>query len=207
VAFTNWLNAREEGDNMARLWFVTLTMPRGWHKTERVSKAHYDYLKKKWSIIVRECRKMYHNFAYVAVLEAHKTGVPHLHAIMTRPLPTRNQPEASKHELHDYAHAHGFGYMIDQQPVNSRRAASYVGKYLSKGGHLLHKGARRVWATHKFLPEASQSAGAWIVRARGQGWREWAGDVEASTALDAIEALAQVDDLMQDFPEGIQRLR
>jgi hypothetical protein len=205
VAFNaKTMSASIKGDK-SPIWFITLTMPRGWHKSDRVSKAHYDYLHDKWRKVVKECQKKYHNFAYVAVLEAHKTGVPHLHILMTRPLPTKNQPRASKHELHDYAVSHGFGYMVDQQRVNSRRAASYVAKYLTKGGHLLHKGARRVWATHKLFPEAKGSGGAWIARERGQDWVEWAARVDAETDMPAQEALADVEDLMSDFPEGIQR--
>jgi hypothetical protein len=204
-AFAQLQAERAKKGSYQVLWFVTFTMPSGWQKTNTVGKAHYDYLKKCLSVVIRECRKKYADYAYVAVFEAHKTGVPHLHMIASRPLPTPNQPEASKHEVHDYAYHHGFGFMCDQQTVNSRKAASYVAKYLTKSGHKMPKGTRRVLATHELIPEAEKSGGAWIARQRGQDWYVWAANVESRTPLDAIDALEEVDDMMAHNPDGIQR--
>jgi hypothetical protein len=187
------------------LYFTTLTMPRGWHKSDNVSKAHYDHIKKSWSLIVREARKRYSNWAYVAVIEAHRTGVPHLHILSTRPLPTPNQPNASEHELHNYAVQHGFGYQVKMLIVTGAQGASYVAKYLSKSGHKLPKGTRRVLATHGFIEGADKSDSAWIVRKKGQEWIEWAGNVESASQMTAIEALRTVDTLMSHNTDGIQR--
>jgi hypothetical protein len=165
--------------------------------------------------VIQHCQRKYHTFAYIAVWELHATGVPHLHMLLSRPLPIKTKygyegAGTSAHAVHDYAHSVGFGFMAEQTAIargSKKNAAAYVAKlskYLSKTGHLLPKNARRVSASHGLIEALDKSADDWEVRERGQDWLQWAANVDERGIMPALDALTAAQRVMLEYPDGIQ---
>lgn len=119
------------------LQFVTITVRGGtWRSQEasiRAFSASWPKLRK------RATYEQKSELDYIAIAEAHKNGVMHLHILATS--------ELKKRWWKDNAFLTGMGYQADVSPVDSAaRAAHYVTKYCTKaiGAQLWPKGFRRV---------------------------------------------------------------
>lgn len=88
-------------------------------------------------------------FRYIAVVEWHKSGVPHLHILIDRFLPASI--------VRSYWSAAGGGVQIDFSYIanayNSRKALLYVLKYVTKSLGESEKGCRRWMASNGVLPK------------------------------------------------------
>lgn len=62
--------------------------------------------------------------AYIAILQRHKSGVGHLHLLVSRFLPQR--------QISRFSAALGGGRVIDIRSVEVRSVAAYLSKYLTK---------------------------------------------------------------------------
>lgn len=87
--------------------------------------AVWQSLGKSWNNLLTYIKKKLKiKLKFVRVVEAHKSGFPHLHVIIDRFIPTN---EALRTLMR-----YGFGYQMRQQKMSTQNAANYVAKYLTK---------------------------------------------------------------------------
>lgn len=84
---------------------------------------HY-YITERWNALRTRLKREIGDFSYIWVREEQESGLPHLHALVSRYLPQGVVSKAWS-EL-------GGGEIVDIQKVDVRKAAHYIGKYLTK---------------------------------------------------------------------------
>ena len=126
-------------------FFWTLTMP----PRIKTAKLAYSLLPGQWSRLREQMRYRVGTWDYVAFVEEHprRSFIPHLHVISVQPAPER---------LKDLAVRCGFGYQAKDEKLTGPRAAAYVSKYVTKAGHAMPVGFRRVRTSQSWprLPDA-----------------------------------------------------
>jgi hypothetical protein len=95
------------------------------------------YITERWNALRTRLRREVGDFSFIWVREEHESGIPHLHAIVSRYLPQGAVSKAWS-EL-------GGGEVVDIRKVDRvDKAAHYVGKYLTKDAMAdLPEGTRR----------------------------------------------------------------
>jgi hypothetical protein len=100
---------------------LTLT----YQQANRDKLAVWQSLGKSWNnLLTYVKKKLGIKLSFVRIVEAHKSGFPHLHVVMDQFLPTN---EALKTLMR-----YGFGYQMRQQSMSTHNAGNYVSKYLTK---------------------------------------------------------------------------
>jgi len=82
------------------------------------------YITERWNALRTRLKREIGDFSYIWVREEQDSGLPHLHVLVSRYLPHAVVSTAWS-EL-------GGGEIVDIQRVDTRKAAHYVGKYLTK---------------------------------------------------------------------------
>lgn len=196
------------GKNLARRWagvvrhgvkiqggeahFFTFTMS---NKTPSVFQAYKD-LKHLWDSTRKAMQRAYKDWHYVAFVEgqAKRNGMPHFHIISIEPIP----PQWKR--IKDFAAHIGFGFMAHDEIVRTRKAASYVSKYASKGDPKMPKRFRRVRCASCWPKRVDDFEGdPFIVRAKGED--HWAFLARASEVTNV-----DVEILMQRYQETYEEM-
>jgi hypothetical protein len=102
--------------------FLTLTLDDA--KAPASQERQHHYLTERWNALRTAIEREYGDFSYIWVREEQDSGRPHLHILVSRYIP---QEWVSRRwsEL-------GGGEVVDIRQVDTRKAAHYVGKYLTK---------------------------------------------------------------------------
>lgn len=113
-------------------FFITLTFD---HKLCTAEES-YDYIGNCWkkflTIIHRKLK--YTKFDYIKVLESHKSGYAHIHFITNK--------RFDAHQLREQWKRLGGGAQMRIEPVNVKKIANYLSKYMTKDSMKLPKGRR-----------------------------------------------------------------
>jgi hypothetical protein len=106
---------------MSRL--LTLTLDPS--EAPETDEERHRYITERWNALRTRLRREVGDFSFIWVREEHESGIPHLHAIVSRYLPQGAVSKAWS-EL-------GGGEVVDIRKVDRvDKAAHYVGKYLTK---------------------------------------------------------------------------
>lgn len=151
-----------------RYWFITLTLGSNYRN---ISKA-FGALPKLWDTMRKSMTRTYGTWDYLAFVEGQpkRGGMPHFHILASVPPNAKLNAKGvmTKHNLHDWAHKKGWGYMIEVELVNSGQAASYVAKYSTKQHPSTPKGFRRVRASRQWTKLPRDPLRKLIVPAKGE---------------------------------------
>jgi hypothetical protein len=110
-----------ERPEMSRLLTLTLDPDEAPSRQERQHK----YITERWNALRTRLKREIGDFSYIWVREEQGSGLPHLHALVSRYLPQSVVSQAWS-EL-------GGGEVVDIRAIeNVEKAAHYVGKYLTK---------------------------------------------------------------------------
>lgn len=115
--------------------------------------------------------------------------MPHFHVLSSSP-PTAKPGKhgyITKHNMHAWAVALGWGFEADLQEVRGDKAASYVAKYASKQHPSTPKGFRRVRASRGWAKDLPESFRRLIVPFRGESLVDFIIRVAEITGLPAEE--------------------
>ena len=220
-AWRRRLFARLHGSELAtlpleELVFVTLTLPGSEHGEDHAEL--HAYIGACWNRLRTTMARRWGLKGYVWVRESHRSGVPHLHAVVaSRWLAAEVQVAAAElaameaegdaatiapRALRDAAVAAGFGIRCDASLVRDRRSVqSYVSKVcgeLSKASQLaiVPKGVRCYGASKGFLPP--------IRKPTGTGWLESAHERGAVVVRPTVAARSSYE-RDQDFERAWAR--
>ena len=131
-AFVAWHGTRKFQNEGVKVVFATITS----HE-KLTQKTSMDVWPSAWKKLRQRIVREYGPMQYFMVSEQHRSGVLHMHALVTA--------EMRLTWLKTAARGCGLGYMADVKPVDqSIAAAFYVSKYLGKFGLVWPKGWRRV---------------------------------------------------------------
>lgn len=141
------MRAQNEISAANRTWFATYTFTPQWQVRLRYSAGlrlarsgidldalHPDeqhreisgFAVKEFQLYIKRLRKMGANIRYLLVVEAHKSGLPHLHALVHEP------SEPVRHASLTAQWSCGFSNIKLVAEFENRKAAAYVTKYLTK---------------------------------------------------------------------------
>ncbi len=140
-------------------WFLTLTLGGQYSSVA----AGFQAIPELWDTTRKAYQRYYGSFAYLAFVEGQQQrgGMPHFHIITPVEPPTKRgrRGYVTKHGVHDFAVAYGWGYQAELETVNGPQAAVYVSKYASKGDPSMPRSFRRVRASRDFpkLPDLGGS--------------------------------------------------
>jgi hypothetical protein len=88
--------------------------------------------------------------------------MPHFHILCDQQPPTKRgrRGYVTKHGVHDFAVAYGWGYQAKLEIVTGSQAAVYIAKYTSKGDPSMPRSFRRVRCSRNFpaLPDLDGSS-------------------------------------------------
>lgn len=185
----------------AELWFMTLTLGRRFHTAAQGFSA----LPGLWDTTRKAYQRYYGTFTYIAFVEGQplRTYMPHFHILTTTEPPIHRGKKGfvTKHGLHDFAIAYGWGFEADLQIVNSQEAALYVAKYASKQSPLTPKGFRRVRVSQDWPKGDPPSGGQWIVPAKDEDIAHFMVRVADYTNHDPRELWERWQVALQDLAE------
>jgi len=138
----------------------------------------------------REGRKL----EYAAFVEEQSRGVPHLHAVATATITTR--------ELKDLATKCGFGHQAKAEPVKGSAVGWYVAKYLTKSDGTMPNAPdhhRRVRFSRNWpeLPDPTPDP-TLVVKSPSETILNWALRAQAAgVSLGLDQILSKVDELLE----------
>jgi len=175
------------------LTFVTLTF---WGSA--TPKRAYEQLPVYWSRIAMRLARLARKgdgrkLEYAAFIEEQSRGVPHLHAVATISITTR--------ELKDLAVKCGFGHQAKAEPVKGPAVGWYVAKYLTKSDGTMPNAPahhRRVRFSQNWpeLPAPTHDS-TLIVKSPSETLVAWALRAQAAgIALGLDQILSRVDELL-----------
>lgn len=147
------------GQDLADAFFLTLTLPGVYSSVELGFRA----IPKLWDSTRKAYQRYYGGFTYIAFVEGQpkRGGMPHFHILATVEPPTKRgrRGYVTKHGVHDFAVAYGWGFEAELEIVQSEQAAVYVAKYTSKGDPSMPRNFRRVRVSADFpkLPDLGGS--------------------------------------------------
>ncbi len=195
-----WFEVQEDG-RTEELWFMTLTLARRFHTAEQGFSA----LPTLWDSTRKAYQRYYGKFTYIAFVEGQplRSYMPHFHILTTTEPPTQRGKKGyvTKHALHDFAIAYGWGFEADLQIVNSAEAALYVAKYASKQSPATPKGFRRVRVSQDWPALEPKSGGQWIVPAKDEDIAHFMVRVADLTNQDPRELWERWTLALQDLAE------
>lgn len=170
------------------VWMWTLTM-RGSIQTQAYA---YKILPKLWDTFRKALQRAFGGaFTYAAFVEGQpkRNHMPHFHIVSYRKAPKR---------LKDMAVKAGFGHQAKEKPIQSKGAAAYVSKYVTKGDAHMPQGFRRV-RTSKDWPKLPPYEGEpFLVPGRKESSLEFILRVHAKTGVD-------IEELWERYREGWEK--
>jgi len=171
----------------APLTFITLT-----HWGRVTPRQGYEQLPEFWGKLAKKLnraslRREGLKIEYAAFVEEQTRGVPHLHAVATLAITTR--------ELKELAVSCGFGYQAHADAVRSPAVGWYVAKYLTKSDGTMPnapKGHRRVRFSREW-PELPKPQGGsdLIVKAPNETLMNWALRAQAAGVRKPVEEILE----------------
>lgn len=187
----------QEGEKEA--WLLTLTLGSAYSDIH----AGFLALPKLWDSTRKAYQRYYSTFTYAAFIEGQpkRGGMPHFHIVSTVEPPTKRGRGGfvTKHGVHDFAVAFGWGYQAELSLIDGPEAAVYVSKYTSKGSPSMPKSFRRVRVSRDFpkLPELDGLP--LLVPSREEDMAHF---------IDRVQSLTGVphEDLYQRWQEGRRHL-
>lgn len=191
--------AQERGEQ-TEYYFITLTM-QGKYKIVREA---FRALPKLWDRLRKSMTRTYGRWHYLAFVEGQpkRGGMPHFHILAS--VPPNAKPnkhgKVTKHILHDWAHAKGWGFQIEVERVTGGKAASYVAKYSTKQHPSTPKGFRRVRADQRWQKLPRDIERKLIVPARGEDVAHFIARLTDISHLPAEQCY-------KSYVEGLQMLK
>lgn len=133
-----------ETDPNPEMWFLTLTLGSFY----RSATQGFEALPGLWDTTRKNFQRTYGDWMYMAFVEGQpqRGNMPHFHILTDHEPPAKRGRKGyvTKHNLHDWAVAFGWGFECDLVLVNGDDAAGYVAKYASKQSSSTPKRFRRV---------------------------------------------------------------
>ena len=184
---------------IAELWFLTLTLGPFYRKPEQGFAA----LPHLWDRVRQDYRRKHGDFLYMAFVEGQpeRGGTPHFHILTDAPppIPPGKRKLITKHALHDWAMARGFGFETELELVTSKKATEYVAKYASKQHPAIPKGFRRVRCSRAWPPLPDLDPHLVIMPHPGETVSRYCSRVSAHTGI-MFSALRQAYEQMFTEP-------
>lgn len=155
-------------DPNPEFWFLTLTLPSVYADAEQGFKA----LPVLWDTTRKSYQRFYETWMYMAFVEGqpNRGNMPHFHVLsdVVPPIKPGKKGYVTKHGLHDWAVALGWGFMADLQIVSNSGGAAYVAKYASKQAPNAPKGFRRVRCSQSWPKLPDLGGNAWLVPSKNE---------------------------------------
>ena len=174
-----------------RYFFITLTLG---SKIRTVDKG-FESIPGLWDRLRKNMQRAYpDSWDYLAFVEGQpdRGGMPHFHVLSSQ-APTAKVGKRgwiTKHNMHDWAYALGWGFEADLSQVMGDRAASYVAKYASKQHPATPKGFRRVRPSQGWAKDTTPQAIHLIVPRRGESLVDYINRVAYETGLPQEDLIA-----------------
>lgn len=139
-------------DMMAKVWcFSTITLPRWVHRKatvkERIENS-ITFYRSHWDNLMHRLKRQYGKFSYIRVIEEHKSGVLHIHLLLSVHLPDITQHGSQQYSETFKAHlvATKFGYINHQSNIvdatgdkaHAGLVSAYITKYMTKDSQAFH---------------------------------------------------------------------
>jgi hypothetical protein len=164
--------------------FLTITLPSEYHNSGFYAsyakiEAGCELIRKNWDTLIKRLKRWLGKFEYIRVLETHKSGVLHIHLLVTANVPDAVFTERKKGDTYwrsetllKHATECGFGEIHDAQNLrllddNDDKGSligivSYVTKYLTKNSQRFdevsrRKKIRKIQCSKKFLKNVTAS--------------------------------------------------
>lgn len=152
----------------SNLFFLTLTLG----GNAKTATEGFSAIPSLWDTTRKAYQRFYGTFSYLAFVEGQprRSGMPHFHILTWNQVPVEpnRRGRVTKHALHNWAHALGWGFQAVCEVVTSGLAAVYVAKYATKQSSFTPKHFRRVRCSQDWPKPDRGKLPAWLVPQRGE---------------------------------------
>jgi len=183
-------------------WFLTLTLG------ARYKTPHDGFvaIPRLWDTTRKAFQRWYGAFTYLAAVEGQRQrdAMPHFHILTTvePPWPRGKRGYVTKHGVHDFAVAYGWGHQAELEIVSNAQAAVYIAKYASKGDPAMPRNFRRMRVSADWPALPDMAGSPLLVPARDEDIAHYIARVADETGSPPEEVYSAYTALIEKFREA-----
>ncbi len=192
----------DEAGELEKRWFLTLTLSSYYRTPEQGFAA----LRKLWDTTRKAFQRAHKNWQYLAFVEGQpeRDHMPHFHILTAEMPPAKmgKRGKPTKHTLHDWAIALGWGFEVELKPVDSYGAAYYVSKYASKISPQHPRNLRRCRASRDWPKAPKEVTVTLILRKKAEPLENYLSRV----ALECDKSLSELQTLYVHANQNLAKM-